>query len=47
VALPIRMEISTSARGMFAILRSSDPNAVGYLKWQAKRAVRSTYPLWF
>ena len=42
-----RLEITTSARGVVAILRSSNAATVGVLKAQAKRALRSKYPLWF
>lgn len=43
----VRLEISTSARGIFALLRTSDPETFRILRAEAQRAVRSRLPVWF
>lgn len=43
----ISMEISTSARGIFVLIRSPDPTTYWRLRFQAGRAVRSQIPVWF
>jgi hypothetical protein len=43
----IDLEISTSARGIFALIRSSDRATYTRLRFQAGRAVRSQIPVWF
>jgi hypothetical protein len=43
----IQLQISTSARGIFALVTSSDPTTNTRLRFQAGRAVRSKIPVWF
>ncbi len=43
----IRIEISTSARGIFALLTSTNSTTYTMLRFQAGRAVRSKMPVWF
>ena len=44
---PVNLEISSSARGIFALLTSADDPTVKLLRAQAGRAVRSKIPVWF
>jgi len=44
---PVELEISTSARGFFAIVTSSDPYISNTLKVQGSLAVRNRLPVWF
>jgi hypothetical protein len=43
----VHLEISTSARGMFALLTSDDPVMQNELRAEAGRAVRGKIPVWF
>jgi hypothetical protein len=43
----IILEISSSARGIFALISSSDPSTAKFLKLQGKQAVLSRDPVWF
>jgi hypothetical protein len=44
---PIDLEITSSARGIFALISSSDPSTAKFLKLQGKQAVLSRDPVWF
>jgi hypothetical protein len=41
------MEISPSARGIFAILTATDPGMFGWLRDKARMATRQKVPFWF
>lgn len=43
----VHLEITTSARGMFALLTADDAAMQGELRAEAGRAVRSKIPVWF
>jgi hypothetical protein len=43
----VTMEISTSARGIFAILTATDPGMFGWLRDKARMATRQKVPFWF
>ena len=43
----VHLEISTSARGIFALLTSDDPAMQNELRAEAGRAVRGKIPVWF
>ena len=43
----VHLEISTSARGIFAILTATDPGMLDELRTEAGRAVRGKIPVWF
>jgi hypothetical protein len=43
----VHLEISTSARGMFALLTADDPGMQDELRTEAGRAVRGKIPVWF
>jgi len=44
---PERLEISTSARGIYALITTDDPTTLAQLRSQASRVVLSKLPLWF
>jgi len=43
----IDLQITSSARGIFALISSSDPSTAKFLKQQGKQAVLSRDPVWF
>jgi hypothetical protein len=43
----VHLEISTSARGIFAILTTDDPTMFGWLRDKARMATRRKIPFWF
>jgi len=43
----VHLEITTSARGIFALLTSADPAMQDELRAEAGRAVRGKIPVWF
>jgi hypothetical protein len=43
----VHLEISTSARGMFALLTATDPTMQDELRAEAGRAARGKIPVWF
>jgi hypothetical protein len=43
----VHLEISTSARGIFALLTADDPAMKNELRAEAGRAVRGKIPVWF
>jgi hypothetical protein len=43
----VHLEISTSARGIFALLTATDPGMLDELRTEAGRAVRGKIPVWF
>lgn len=47
MALGIDLEISTSARGIFALVTSENRRTLTRLRTQAERAVWSKIPVWF
>jgi len=44
---PEHLEISTSARGIYALITTDDPTTLQQLRSQASRVVLSKLPLWF
>lgn len=44
---PEHLEISTSARGIIALITTDDPTTLQQLRSQASRVVLSKLPLWF
>jgi hypothetical protein len=47
LAAPVDLQVSTSARGIFAIVTTSDPSTFGWLRDKARMATRSKIPFWF
>lgn len=43
----VHLEISTSARGIFALLTTDDPTMFGWLRDKARMATRRKIPFWF